>query len=493
MSEEQRDEVVEETGVATLEEGEAGKKMDLKVAIDDVGPCKKHIRVSVPRASIDEAFEELLGEYVERAEVPGFRPGHVPVELVRKRFRKDLNEQVKQRVLMQSLEQLGAEAELNPINEPNLDLESIELPEEGDFEYEFDIEVRPTFDLPEYLGLEIERPSREVSEEDVTAYLNQFMEQYGKLVPVSEAAQAGDFVTLDIDFTHNGKPISHLRDHSVRVRPTLRFQDAELSGFDKLMVGASADDTRECELTVSMEADTVAMRGETVRGLITVLDVKRMETPELDDEFLGRMGIESEEQLREQVRSMLERQVKYEQRQACRRQVLEKITDSATWDLPEDLVSRQVENALRREILEMQQAGFTSQEIRARENDLRQRSVSMTRQNLKEHFILDRVAEQEKIEVGEQDIDVEITMMAMQRGENPRRVRSRMIKSGMIDNLEAQIRERKAVDVILDNAKFTDKPMPDPTETTIEAVNRSVCRQVQEADADSKDEDGDDE
>ena len=94
MSEEQRDEVVEETGVATLEEGEAGKKMDLKVAIDDVGPCKKHIRVSVPRASIDEAFEELLGEYVERAEVPGFRPGHVPVELVRKRFRKDLNDEL---------------------------------------------------------------------------------------------------------------------------------------------------------------------------------------------------------------------------------------------------------------------------------------------------------------------------------------------------------------------------------------------------------------
>ncbi|MCA9081928.1 MAG: trigger factor, partial [Planctomycetaceae bacterium] len=301
----------------------------------------------------------------------------------------------------------------------------------------------------------------------------------------------GDFVTVDIDFTHGGKPISHLRDHSVRVRPTLRFQDAELTGFETLIVGAAADDVREADLTVSEEADTVGMRNETVHAKITVLDVKRLETPKLTGEFLDRLGVDSEEGLKEQVRSMLERQVRYEQRQSCRRQVLSKITDSADWDLPEDLVSRQVENALRREILEMQQAGFTTQQIQARENDLRQRSLTMTRQNLKEHFVLDRIAEKEEIEVSDQDIEFEITLMAMQRGENPRRVRSRMIKNGMIDNLQAQIRERKAVDIILDGAKFTDVPMDPPTEVTVEAVNRSVCRQVREADSSATSDEGD--
>ncbi|HWL07634.1 MAG TPA: trigger factor [Planctomicrobium sp.] len=465
-------ESVEETGTATVA---APERMELSVAIEDVGPCKKHVRVKVPRSSIDDTFSTILVDYTDRASVPGFRVGHVPTELVKKRFKKELSEQVKQRVLMASLEQLGDESKLEPINEPNLDLESIEIPDTGDFEYEFDVEVRPTFDLPNYKGLSIKRPVRTIEEKDVDDYLAQFLEQYGQLVPVEAPAQTGDFVTVNITVTHDGKQLAKIEDVSVRVRPTLRFQDSELAGFDKFISGVTAGETRETDLTVSMEADTIEMRGNTVHVVFDVLDVKRLNTPELTQDFLLRIGAYSEESLKEQIRGMLERQVKYEQRQSCRRQVLEQITESADWELPETLVARQVENALRRESLELQQAGFTSREILARENELRQRSLSMTRQNLKEHFVLDRLADEEKLEVTEDDLNAEISAMALSRGENPRRVRARLIKSGAIENLDAQIRERKAVDVILDNAQFEDVPMPTAIETEVEALNRSVC------------------
>lgn len=458
------------------------ERMQLNVKIEDVGPCKKHVRISVPRSSIDETYELLVVDYAGKAEVPGFRIGHVPADLVKKRFKSELAEQVKQRVLMASLEQLGEESDLDPINEPNLDLESIEIPDEGDFEYEFDVEVRPEFDLPDYKGLKIKRPTRETRPQDVNAYLDQFLEQYGKLIPVDAPAQPGNFVTVHIEISHAGQPLTKIDDVSLRLRPKLRFRDAELDGFDTFMSGASAGDVRETDLTVSMEAESIELRGEKVQARFTVLDVKRLETPPLDAEFLERIGAASEEDLKDQIRGMLERQVKYEQRQSCRRQVLEQITESAKWELPEDLVSKQVENALRREILEMQQAGFTSREILARENDLRQRSLTMTRQNLKEHFVLDRIAEDANIEVSADDINAEIALMALQRGENPRRVRARLIKSGVIENLEAQVRERKAVDVILDNAQFTDVKMPPPVETEVEALNRSVCRTVSAAD-----------
>jgi trigger factor len=173
---------------------------------------------------------------------------------------------------------------------------------------------------------------------------------------------------------------------------------------------------------------------------------------------------------------MLQRQVTFEQRQACRKQVLEKITESATWELPEALVEKQTENALRREILEMQQAGYTTQQILARENELRQQSISSTRQALKEHFVLDRIATQEKIEVSPIDIESEINMMAVQRGESPRRVRARLQKSGVIENLEAQIRERKAVDFILKSAQFEDVAAPKSTvDDNVQALSLSVC------------------
>jgi trigger factor len=478
-----------EGGTAVLDEqGEAPLKMDLQVEIQDAGPCKKHVKITIPRADIDRVMDDQVGELVTSAEVPGFRPGHVPDALIRRRFKKELAEKVKQQLLMLSLDQMAQGDQLDPINEPNLDVDGIELPDDGDFTYQFDVEVRPEFDLPDYKGLKIERPVRDLTAADVDAYTARFLDQYAQLTPVDEPARAGDIVIVDAAFTHNGEPVREFRELSLRVRPTVRFHDAEIKGFDKLLVGAKADDVRETDVKISMEADKLELRGETVHVRFTVLDVKRMVMPTLDEEFFARVNAVDEADLKQQFRQMLERQVQYEQRQATRRQVLDRITAAADWDLPEDLVRKQVENAMRREVLEMQQAGFTTPEIRAREGRLRQNSISTARKNLKQHFVLDRIADAEKIEVVGSDIELEIAMMAMQAGENVRRVRSRLIKSGLMENLEAQIRERKAVDVILEHAQFKDVPMSAPADLDVEAVNRSIGSEIADTDVDEEDE-----
>jgi trigger factor len=269
----------------------------------------------------------------------------------------------------------------------------------------------------------------------------------------------------------------------VRLKPVLRFRDAELDGFDSLMDGVNAGDVRETELIVSMEAEPLEMRGEAVQARFSVHDVKRLRQPELTREFLQRLGVDDEEELHLEIRKTLERQVTYQQRQSTRQQVLEKITESANWDLPEELVRKQVENALYREVLEMQQAGFTTQEIRARENELRQQSVTSTRLAMKQHFVLDKIATDEDIQVMPTDISTEIALMAMQRGESPRRLRARLKKSGVMENLEAQIRERKAVDFILEHAQFTDVEMNRPVDNRVEALNQSICSTIADTDA----------
>jgi trigger factor len=168
---------------------------------------------------------------------------------------------------------------------------------------------------------------------------------------------------------------------------------------------------------------------------------------------------------------------------------LNKITESAKWELPEKLVLNQVENAMRREMLEMQQAGFTTAEIRTRENEMRQKALSETKQALKEHFVLDKIADIEDIEVRPSDLESEIHLMAMQSGENPRRVRARLTKSGMMDNLEAQIRERKAVDIITERATFKDVKVPrDNSREEIEAIRYALCPQFTTAVSESEDE-----
>lgn len=487
MSENERQEDAETAVAVESTEGESSK-LAIEVVIDDVGPCRKHVQIKVPRADLDRVLEDAIDELAEKAEVPGFRHGHAPKQLLGKRFKKELADELKQKVLMQSLEQVSEDHDLEPIDEPDIDVAALEIPEEGDFEYEFEVEVRPEFDLPDYASFTLDRPSRDIGDTEIDEYLDQFLFQYGSLEDVEGEASAGDFVQATIDFSHDGKPLHTISDLTIQIKPTLRFQDAELEGFDALMAGVKKDDSKETDLTISAEAESIEMRGETVSATFHVAEVKQMQQPELTKEFLEQLGVETEEALRQEVQKILERQVTYQQRQTARTQMLEKITDSADWDLPEELVSRQVENALHRETLEMQQAGFTTQEIQARENELRQSSVSSTRQAMKEHFILDKIANDEEIDVSPSDIEMEIQMMAMQRGESPRRLRARLQKSGVIENLEAQIRERKAVDILLEKAQYVDVPMDRPEESDVEAVNRSVCVSITSVDSTGEDE-----
>lgn len=469
-------------------------RLNLTVSVEDIGPCKKHVRVVIPQDDIQHFYGAAVDEMAGTATVPGFRVGKVPQKLVERRFRDELKGQVKQRLLIESLEQLSDDNELDPINEPDLDVDSIELPDEGDFEYEFDVEVRPEFELPDYEGLTIERPVAEVSDEDVAAYQQRFISQYGEMQEVETADEEGDFIEAKVLFEHGGSKLREISSINLELRPVLRFEDAELEGFDELMAGVKVGETRECDLTISTESENLEMRGETVHAKFTVQALLRLEVPEMDRELLQRLGLETEEELQEQIRKILERQAVYEQRQAARAQVLDKITESATWELPEQLVLRQTENALRREMLEMQQAGFTTHEIRARENEIRQRAVSTTRQALKEHFVLDKIATNESIEVTQSDLDAEIQLMAMQSGESARRVRARMIKNGMIDNLEAQVRERMAIDLILEKATFVDQPAESKTQDRVFAVAQSVCAPAPPASApETDDEEGDDE
>ena len=214
-----------ETAVAEPQEF----KLSIDVAIEDIGPCKKHVRITIPRADITHIYGMEVGDLISSADVPGFRLGHAPKQLIEKRYRSELDGKVKQRLLLDSLEQLADEDRLDPINQPNIDVDDIEIPAEGDFEYEFDVEVRPDFALPEYKELRLRRPVKEITESDVQEFLDRYLAQYGELEECEGTAELNDFVTLSVEFTHEERLLRKLSDLTVQVKPSLRFTDAEVA------------------------------------------------------------------------------------------------------------------------------------------------------------------------------------------------------------------------------------------------------------------------
>ena len=177
--------------------------------------------------------------------------------------------------------------------------------------------------------------------------------------------------------------------------------------------------------------------------------MKKLEVPELTPELLDELGGFSDEgDLRDAIRDQLGRQLEYDQHRRAREQITAALTVAANWELPPTMLQRQSRRELQRAAMELQRSGFSEEEIRAHENALRQNSMASTARALKEHFILERIAEDEEIDADEQDYEAEIRLIASQTDESPRRVRARLEKSGSMDVLRNQIIERKVIERI---------------------------------------------
>jgi trigger factor len=446
-----------------VEEGqEEQPKLDLQVKIDDRSACERHITVTVSRADIDRYLDKKFSELVPEAHVPGFRPGHAPRKLVEHRFRKEVANKVKGTLLMDSLAQIHDDYDLSAISEPDLDMDSIEVPETGPMTFEFDLEVRPQFDLPQWKGLKIDKPVKEFSDADVDRALTRLLSNRGRLEPVDSAAKPGDYITTNLTFKHGETVLSSAQEEVIRLRPTLSFRDGKMEGFDKAMAGVKADETRSIPMTISDDADNTALRGQQVTGVFEVLEVKALRLPELTPEMLDELGgFKLEADLRDAIKDNLVHRLEYRQRQVAREQVTAALTAAANWELPEGLLERQSHRELERAVMELQRSGFSDEEIQAHENSLRQNSRISTARALKEHFILERIAEEEEIDADEADYDAEIAVIARQTNDTPRRVRARLEKRGSMDVLRNQIIERKVVDLILANAVFKEVPYKD--------------------------------
>ena len=212
-------------------------------------------------------------------------------------------------------------------------------------------------------------------------------------------------------------------------------------------------------MQLSEDAPNAALRSQQVAGVFNVLEVKKLQLPELTPDLLQELGkFELEADLRDAIKDTLGQRLAYQQRQRAREQITAALTVAANWALPPDLLKRQSHRELERAVMELQSSGFGKEEIRAHENILRQNSRASTARALKEHFILERIAEDQQIDADEKDYEAEIAAMAQQNNESPRRVRARLEKHGSMDVLRNQIIERKVIELILANAVFKEVP-----------------------------------
>jgi trigger factor len=448
-------------GSAVAEAPPEGAKLQQTVEISDVGPCKKHIKVVVNRDAIDARFNDKYTELVRDISAPinGFRPGKAPRKVIERRFRSSVEEQVRTEVLMASLEQLATDFQIAPLSPPDLDPNSVEIPETGPLSYEFDVEVRPEFDLPSYRGLKLKRQVKQFTPADIEREQRRLLEPAGQVVP-KEGADAtvalDDFIIADVVIRDGERELNNLKEIRVRVQKQLALGDGLAEEFGKTLIGAKAGDERTVAIKLSESLEQESLRGKEVQATFKINDIKYVRLPELTTDILHEFGVRNEDQFQELIATVLERRLEHEQRQSFRDQVLGLLTQGVKLDLPQDLLIRQSKRVLARRVMEMRSAGMTDEQILGRRRVLEQNVVRSTAVALIEHFVMQKIAELEKIEIEEADIDAEIERIADRSGESARKVRARMEKDDLIEALAAEVLERRALDLVLASAEYEE-------------------------------------
>jgi trigger factor len=311
----------------------------------------------------------------------------------------------------------------------------------------------------------------------VDAEYQRFLQRYAQEIPKPEGAVAelGDLVTADLQFEKDGVILNTVRERKLQVLPTLQFTDGVIPDFGACLVGARIGDVREATAQIRSSSRDAALRGQSVRVFIKLLDLKSQRLPEVNAAFLALHGFDDVEHLRAEIRRMLERRRTYQQQRAVRQAILEPLLKQTPIELPAELVARQEKSTLQSLVHQLRQSGLSENEIRAQEVQIRANAHEATLRSLRELFLLARIAEAENIALDPEDLEQEILEIAERTGETPRRVRARLEKDGLVDALATQIIERKSIERILTYAQIENVPLVPPQEEPIETLEEATA------------------
>ncbi len=484
---EETPETVEETP-ETVEETPGDGLPANTVTIEDSGEAKKKVTIEVDRKRIQAKFDEIFGELRTSAQVPGFRVGHAPRRLMEKRFGKEASSDVRNGLISESLAAAIEEKELNILGEPDIKLDEIELPEEGNFVFDVVVEVVPEFSIPDYKAIPVTEPPTEATPERTAEATKRILANRGSMSPTDEPAETQDLVVVDVKVT--GEGIDETRENAeYRVGPAA-IEGVPLETLGDELTGKTVGDTVSLEATAPDTHPNEDWQGKAVTVELTVKEVKRLEIPELTDELAAEFGLENAEQFNELVKQNLETQMQEEKHRSMREQVRKYLLDNTELELPEGATARHTANLLRRRYIELMQMGVPRDSIDQNLEMLETQAGERAKTELKLSFILSEVAEAEEVAVDEGEVNSRIAQMAASYGRRPERLRSEMESQGTLDEVETTIREQKAIDKLLETAIITpaaDAPAKSADEDTKKPKKKAAKKQASDEKADAAD------
>lgn len=467
MADEEKSEALKEEETTELKEAEQPEARkeeetpELKdiVTIEEAGPCKKKVTIEIVQEKIKKAVDKQYVEMGKEALVPGFRKGRAPRRLLEKRFGKETTEQIKLTLLSDASKSAIEENKLQTIGEPDIDVEKIELPAEGSLTFDFEVEVRPEFDLPQLEGIPVARTKLEVTDEQIDREIEQMQRWSGVWTPREEGSvELEDQIIADAVLKIEGiEEEQKLYNIEIYVRQNGFVGAIPVEKLDELLVGAKAGETKETSIEVPKTFFREEYRGKKVDIQISIKDIKWLKPAELDENLLKRYGVEDADEMREKIRDTLHSRLETQGRTEMTEQIFEYLLDKTDLDLPVNVVAEQASSVLQRQYTNLLMRGLSREQIDEQMEQLQAGSEQQAEQQLKTFFIMDKIADKLEIDVSKEEINGHIAQLAMQRGQRPERMKEDMERNGSLAQLILEVRQDKCIAKLLETAVITEK------------------------------------
>lgn len=449
--------------------------------LKDAGVLRKCLAVTVPAQVIGEHIQAQFDDLSSDAFVPGFRKGRAPRALIQKRYGSDVRDSLKTSIVGQSYFAAVEKNKLEVLGDPLFRIETADgvklvelgealthltVPESGDFQYECELEVKPTFELPDLKGLEIKSPQVEITDTMVDEWIERQRKIRGRYEPVTDAAAAADDLLIaDVTLECDGKEVKREANLQLGVRPT-RLDGIKLMDLGEKLKGARVGSHIETECTIPEDYERADLRGKPAKFKFEIHELKRLKPIPLE-ELISEVGAENEAQLRQFVREDMEAERDVLIARAKREQVYDHLLEKIPLELPEKLSARQTDRAVMRAVVDLHQKGTPQSEIESKIDELRTIAKDQVARELKLQFILEKVAEAHNIRVFDEEVNTEIARIARRYNRRFDRVRDELQRDGLLMQLADQIRQEKAVRQILSEAsvvEVTEESLKEPAE-----------------------------
>lgn len=427
----------------------------MKTSSEDISSVKKKLTIEIESKTVDQKVNEAYRELGKKAKIPGFRPGKVPKKILERRFGNDVAEDVTKDLINESLPKAITELDVMPLGAPLLEKDVLEPGR--DFKYTAVMEVRPEFELKDYLGVDVEKEKNSVTEKDVLDRIEQIRQGNGNLTSIEEdrAIQKEDHAVLDYEAFEDERPVDDMKATNFPLKVGSNDFHPQ---FEEGLIGLKKGNEKEISVTFEDGYYNSKIAGKTLNFKVKAIDIKEMVLPELTNEFVKTLGADFKdlEDLKSKVHEMTMDQENNRIDNEMKQRLLKKISDSVDFEFPQILVESELNYALEnfkqnieRRGASLEQAGITEEKLRA---DFRPASEI----RVKEMLVLEQIAKTDNITVEDEDLAKGYEDMAASMGLEPDMVRQYYEAKGMNESLREKLIGEKTLNYLIDNAKVIE-------------------------------------